>query len=176
MNNDWTPSTYTHKLPPSSPRKRKRDIQWSTSRLIETRMQHILHDYTHKLTQKPTQYTLQSDTDPGEDSGGTSLIKEVGILEEEAIVGRSSDIGPDREFPGSGVNGGVGTTGAGRKGGGASRDQGTEGSGASAAASPVPPSRTRKQWRDTVTQITPYIASHKHTYSTLLGASLLADQ
>ena len=88
MDHEWTPSTHTHKLPPSSPRKRKRDIQWFTTRLIETRMQHKLHDYTHKLTQKLTQYTLQSDTDPGEDSGGTSLIKEVGILEEEAIVGR----------------------------------------------------------------------------------------
>ena len=90
MDHEWTPSTHTHKLPPSSPRKRKRDIQWFTTRLIETRMQHKLHDYTHKLTQKLTQYTLQSDTDPGEDSGGASLIEEVGTLEEEAIVGRSS--------------------------------------------------------------------------------------
>ena len=116
MDHDWTPSTHTHKISPTSPRKRKRDIQWSATRLIETRMQHILHDYTHKLTPSPTQYTIHPDTDSGEDSGGTTHIEEVGILEGEAIVGRSggkerllqdsrcfsSDIGPGREVSGSG--------------------------------------------------------------------------
>ena len=139
-------------------------------------MQHILHDYTHKLTPSPTQYTLHSDTDSGEDSGGTTHIEEVGILEGEAIVGRleeerllkdsrgvSSDIGSGRGYPGSGVNGGVGTTGAGRWGGWASRAQRAEDLVASATVSPVAPSCTRKRRRDTVTQIT---HSTTQTYST----------
>ena len=112
----WTPSTRTFKAPPTSPRKRKRDIQWSTNRLTETRMQHILHDYTH--TQHPSliQGTSHTDTDPGEDSGRNNNIEEVGISEGGAEVGRSggtegflqdsrgssSGTGLGREFSGSG--------------------------------------------------------------------------
>jgi hypothetical protein len=85
----WTPSTRTFKVAPTSPRKRKRDIQWATNRLTETRMQHILHDYTH--TQRPShiQCTPHTDTDPGEDSGRNNNIEEVGISEGGAEVGRS---------------------------------------------------------------------------------------
>jgi hypothetical protein len=41
----WTARTRTPKAPPTSPSKRKRDIYWSTTRLTETRMQHVLRDY-----------------------------------------------------------------------------------------------------------------------------------
>jgi hypothetical protein len=77
----WIPSTRTFKVPPTSPRKRKRDIQWSATRLTETRMQHILHDYTHTQHLSPSQCTTHTDTDPGEDSGVIKHIEEVGILE-----------------------------------------------------------------------------------------------
>ena len=77
----WTPSTRTPKAPTTSPRKRNRGIKWSTERLTETRMQHILHAYTY--TQHPSliQGTLHTDTDPGEDHGRGNNIEEVGVSE-----------------------------------------------------------------------------------------------
>ena len=85
-------------------------------------MQHILYDYTHTLQLiSRTQCTAHTDTDPGEDSGGTKHIGEVGIREGGPEVGRSggteeflqdsrcssSDIGLGREFLGPGGSGGV---------------------------------------------------------------------
>jgi hypothetical protein len=43
----WIPRTHTLKAPTTSPSKLKRDIYWSTTRLTETRMQHVLRDYIH---------------------------------------------------------------------------------------------------------------------------------
>jgi hypothetical protein len=69
----------------------------------------------------------------------------VGRSEEERLLndsrGVSSDIGPGREFPGSGVNGDVGLVGL----------SGAEDPVASVTVSPVAPSRTRKRSQDTVT-------------------------
>jgi hypothetical protein len=88
-----------------------------------------------------------------------------------------SDIGPGKEFPGSGVNGGAGAEGTGGGEGGASWAQGAADPVASASASPVAPLRTGKRRRDTLTQIdrqrrstrrkgdktTPHLALHIHT-------------
>jgi hypothetical protein len=54
-------------------------------------MQHILHDYTHKLKPSPTQFTIHSYTDSGEDSGGTTHIEEVGILKGEEAIRRAGE-------------------------------------------------------------------------------------
>ena len=90
---EWTPSKLAHKTPPTSPNKRKRDIQWTNNRLVETRMQRILHDYIHTPIPRPPNTTPQTDTDSGEDSGWTKHIEEVGILEGGAVVGRSGGTG-----------------------------------------------------------------------------------
>ena len=166
---EWTPSKLAHKTPPPSPNKRKRDIQWTNNRLVETRMQHILHDYIHKPIPRPPNTTPHSDTDSGGKSGGTKHIEEVGILEGGAVVGRSggtveflqgsrgpsSDIGPGRGFLGRAGSGGKGTGGGiGGRGGKASRARrAAEEPLASATVSTVIPPRAGKRKRHTETRI-----------------------
>jgi hypothetical protein len=89
----WTSSTRTSKSPNTSPRKRKRDLQWSAHRLTEIRMQNILHDYTH--TQHPSlkQGTSHTDMGPGKGSGRHNNFEEVGIPEGGAEVGRPGGMG-----------------------------------------------------------------------------------
>jgi hypothetical protein len=87
VDHDWVPRKHSPKATTTSPRKRKRDIQWTINRLTETRMQHIIHDYIHNPTQKPINNTQHSDTNSGEDSWGSTHTEGVSTREGEAEAG-----------------------------------------------------------------------------------------
>ena len=87
VDHDWVPRTHSPKVTTSSPRKRKRDIQWTINRLTETRMQHIIHDYIHNPTKKPINNAQHSDTNSGEDSWGSTHTVGVSTREGEAEAG-----------------------------------------------------------------------------------------